>query len=27
VQRRLAYDPAPPFRGIEYERIGGQLSA
>ena len=25
VQYRLGYDPEPPFRGIDYERIGGQL--
>jgi transcriptional regulator GlxA family with amidase domain len=25
VQYRLGYDPEPPFGGIDYERIGGQL--
>src|SRR5215211_1197912 len=25
VQYRLSYDPEPPFGGIDYERIGGQL--
>jgi putative intracellular protease/amidase len=25
VQYRLGYDPEPPFRGIDYEQIGGQL--
>ena len=27
VQYRLGYDPEPPFGGIDYERIGGQLGA
>jgi transcriptional regulator GlxA family with amidase domain len=27
VQYRLGYDPEPPFGGIEYEWIGGQLGA
>ncbi len=27
VQYRLGYDPHPPFGGIDYERIGGQLAA
>ena len=27
MQDRLAYDPEPPFGGIDYERIGGQLGA
>jgi transcriptional regulator GlxA family with amidase domain len=26
VQYRLGYDPEPPFGGIDYENIGGQLS-
>lgn len=25
VQYRLGYDPEPPFGGIDYEHIGGQL--
>jgi transcriptional regulator GlxA family with amidase domain len=25
VQYRLSYDPEPPFGGIDYEQIGGQL--
>jgi transcriptional regulator GlxA family with amidase domain len=27
VQYRLGYDPEPPFGGIDYEHIGGQLAA
>ena len=27
VQYRLGYDPEPPFGGIEFEHIGGQLGA
>ena len=27
VQYRLGYDPEPPFGGIDYEHIGGQLGA
>jgi hypothetical protein len=27
VQYRQGYDPEPPFGGIDYERIGGQLGA
>src|ERR687890_1346170 len=27
VQYRLGYDPEPPFGGIDYDRIGGQLGA
>jgi hypothetical protein len=27
VQCRLGYDPEPPFGGIDYEHIGGQLGA
>jgi transcriptional regulator GlxA family with amidase domain len=27
VQYRLGYDPEPPFGGIDYEHIGGQLRA
>jgi transcriptional regulator GlxA family with amidase domain len=27
VQYRLGYDPHPPFGGIDYEHIGGQLGA
>ena len=27
VQYRLGYDPHPPFGGIDYEHIGGQLAA
>ena len=27
VQYRLGYDPHPPFGGIDYEQIGGQLGA
>ena len=27
VQRSLGYDPHPPFGGIDYEHIGGQLGA
>jgi transcriptional regulator GlxA family with amidase domain len=27
VQYRLGYDPDPPFGGIDYEHIGGQLGA
>jgi hypothetical protein len=27
VQYRLGYDPEPPFGGIDFEHIGGQLGA
>ena len=27
MQYRLGYDPEPPFGGIDYEHIGGQLGA
>jgi transcriptional regulator GlxA family with amidase domain len=27
VQYRMGYDPEPPFGGIDYDRIGGQLGA